>query len=211
MVAGPLVHNSSWYYNEWQRRHTKQGGDDWARADKRADERDREGSKWGRFAYAYKICRGGAISRPIAWKTHAKISILACNQIKQDQWLDLTIGITGQRGGVPSSANTFVRMCVHASTHTHTNTHAHTHIYIYLRNAPDPPQCYVYVHRTFHACSHGGTMILMFACSFALPSFLPLNLFESWRAVGRDCRANRFIHIISVQSSVETDCRINET
>lgn len=38
-----------------------------------------------------------AISRPIAWKTHAKISIptrSACNQIKQDQRLDLAIPIT---------------------------------------------------------------------------------------------------------------------
>lgn len=38
-----------------------------------------------------------AISRPIAWKTHAKISIptwSACNQIKQDQRLNLAIPIT---------------------------------------------------------------------------------------------------------------------
>lgn len=98
------------------------------RADKRADERGGEGGKWGRFAYAYKICRGGAISRLIAWKTHAKISILACNQIKQDQRLDLTIGITGQRGGVPSSVNTFVRTFINVCECAH------------LRNTPDPPQ-----------------------------------------------------------------------
>lgn len=76
----------------------------------------REGGKWGRFAYAYKICRGGAISRPIAWKTHAKISILARNQIKQDQRLDLTIGITGQRSSLERE---HLRAYMCASAHTY--------------------------------------------------------------------------------------------
>lgn len=51
---------------------------------------------------------GRAISRPIAWKTHAKISIptrSACNQIKQDQRLDLAIPIT-----LPTAPSTPVRV-----------------------------------------------------------------------------------------------------
>lgn len=136
----------------------------------------REGGKRGRFAYAYKICRGRAISRPIAWKTHAKISIpghLACNLIKQDQRLDLTIGITGrvaQRGGVPSANTLGVRVRVRT-----------------LTQHPGPSA-------TWRMCTPAvsrmqkriGTMILMFARHFTLLSFLPSNQFESRRVVGHD-------------------------
>lgn len=160
-------------------RNTRRGRNGWTRG-RRTDRRTgREGGKRGRFAYAYKICRGHAISRPIAWKTHAKISILghlACNLIKQDQRLDLTIGIIGrvEQRGVPS-VSTLV--CEWGCAH--------------LRGAPDPPQRGIYASRPFHACRCIGTMILMFARHFTLLSFLPSNPFESWRVVGHDWRTSR--------------------
>lgn len=64
-----------------------------------------------------------AISRPIAWKTHAKISIptrSACNQIKQDQRLDLAIPIT-----LHGSLDT----CVSAPRLSFSLSLTHTHTY----------------------------------------------------------------------------------
>lgn len=104
----------------WEKHEARENG--WTRG-RRTDRRtDREGGKRGRFAYAYKICRGRAISRPIAWKTHAKISILghlACNLIKQDQRLDLTIGITGRVERSAVEFRAWTPSCASEGAHTY--------------------------------------------------------------------------------------------
>lgn len=91
--------------------------------------------------------------RPIAWKTHAKISILghlACNQIKQDQRLGLTIGITW--GEVLYSVS-----LLHSASEPRGER---TRCARANPTSADPRQCVC----RFHARSAiGTTMILMFA------------------------------------------------
>lgn len=134
------------------------------RADKRAERVVNGVGSRTHIKYAEAALSRGRLPGKLTRKYRSSLS----NQIKQDQRLDLTIGITGQRGEVPSSVNTFVRTphrCVRARTLTQRPRT--------LRN------CGVYAHRPFHACGHRGTtMILMFARRFAPPPSSPARPFS---------------------------------